>query len=121
MLKTWLVLTLLAGNTAAQTQAPLLPDPWLPAAARSAALAPATSGKALQAQVLAKLTAQFAQADTGQRGAVSLAEAERAGWGFAVANFAALDASKRGEIRLQDVQRFVQETQKQQQQGTIAP
>lgn len=111
------VLTLLTGNAAAQTQAPPLPDPWLPAAARSAALAPATSGRALQAQVLAKLTAQFAQADAGRRGALSLAEARAAGWGFAVANFEALDAGKRGEIRLQDVQRFVQ----QRQQGTIAP
>ena len=116
-MKLWLVMTVLAGKAAAQTQAPPLPDPWLPAAARSAALAPATTGRALQTQVLAKLTAQFAQADAGRRGAVSLAEAERAGWGFAVANFDALDASKRGEIRLQDVQRFVQ----QRQQGTIAP
>ena len=119
MMKPWLLLALLAGTaqTAAQTQAPPLPDPWLPTAARSAALAPATTGRALQAQVLAKLTAQFAQADAGQRGAVSLAEAQRAGWGFAVANFDALDAAKRGEIRLQDLQRFVQ----QRQQGTIAP
>lgn len=111
------ILVLLSSAALAQTAAPPLADPWLPPQTRGAALAPATSGRALQAQVLAKLAAQFQAADTDARGALSLAEARRAGWGFAVQNFEAMDAGKRGEIRLLDVQRFVQ----QRQQGTIAP
>ena len=99
---------------AAQHQAPPLADPWLPPTARAAPIAPATRGAALQAQVLAKLERQFQQADTNRRGALSLEEARRAGWGFAVQNFEALDSSGRGEIRPQDLRRYLQQRAAQQ-------
>jgi len=89
-------------------------DPWLPPAARSG-VAPAagTRGAALQAQVLAKLETQFQRADAAGRGSLTLAEAQRAGWGFAVQNFAELDGQSRGEIHIQDLRRFVQRRQQQ--------
>lgn len=111
-MKTSLLLLALVGASAgAQTLAPPLADPWLPPAVRASATAPApqTRGAALQAQVLAKLERQFQAADTQRRGALTLDEARRAGWGFAVDNFAELDREGRGEIRLQDVQRMARE------------
>ena len=86
-------------------------DPWLPPAARSAAIAPETRGADLQRQVLSKLEGQFRRADAAGRGAITLAEAQRAGWGFAVQNFGQLDSQHHGEIRIQDLQRFVQKRQ----------
>jgi hypothetical protein len=109
----WLC-SLLATTAGAQTRVAPLADPWLPTQARAAAVAPETRGAALRAQVLAKLERQFQQADRSGRGALSLDEAQRAGWGFAVQNFDALDVQGRGEIRLQDVQRFIQRPQLQQ-------
>lgn len=104
------LLLVAAGTAGAQTQAPPLADPWLPPAARAKAEpAPQTRGAALQAQVMAKLERQFQAADASGRGALSLAEARRAGWGFAVDNFAELDREGRGEIRLQDLQRLARE------------
>ena len=88
-------------------------DPWLPPAARSAPLAAETRGAALQQQVMAKLEAQFLAADAAGRGAISLSEARRAGWGFAVQNFEQLDTQGRGEIRLQDLRAFMQKRNSQ--------
>ena len=99
---------------AAGAQAQPTRDPWLPPAARSGAVpATETRGAALQAQVLSKLQAQFQRADATGRGALTLAEAQRAGWGFAVQNFAELDSQGRGEIRIQDLRGFVQRRQQQ--------
>lgn len=99
---------LLSLQAQAQSQGAPQRDPWLPPAARAAAPGPETRGAALQAQVLAKLERQFQLADSSRRGAVSLEEARRAGWGFAVQHFEALDSAGRGEIRPQDLQRYLQ-------------
>ncbi|WP_077033943.1 hypothetical protein [Pelomonas sp. KK5] len=104
-MKTCILLTALfaAGACAQPTQ-----DPWLPPAARAAATPePETRGAALQAQVLAKLQAQFQRADSTGRGALTIEEARRAGWAFAVQNFAEIDTAGRGEIRLADLGGFV--------------
>ena len=99
---------------AAQTLAPApLSDPWLPPSARSAPLAPSTSGAALKAQAQAKLLRQFEAADRSGRKALSLDEARRAGWGFAVRNFERIDSEGRGEIRMQDLQRFLAQREAQ--------
>ncbi|MDM4767860.1 EF-hand domain-containing protein [Pelomonas sp. SE-A7] len=102
--------TLLLGPLAASAQslAPApLSDPWLPPAARSASLAPAKQGAALQAQAQAKLLKQFQAADSLGRQALTVDEARRAGFGFAVRNFEQIDSERRGEIRIQDLQRFL--------------
>ncbi|MDN3922478.1 EF-hand domain-containing protein [Roseateles violae] len=104
---------LATGGALAQSRVEPLADPWLPPGARAAPLAAPSSGAALRAQVMGKLAQQFRQADAAGRGALSLDEARRAGWGFAVQNFQALDSDGRGEIRLQDLQRFVDERQRQ--------
>jgi len=83
-------------------------DPWLPPAARATAPSPETRGAALQAQVLAKLERQFQMADSSRRGALNLEEARRAGWGFAVQHFEAIDSRGRGEIRIQDLRAYLQ-------------
>lgn len=109
-MKTCLATLMLLGPlaTAAQTLAPApLSDPWLPPAARSAQLAPAKQGAALQAQAQAKLLKQFQAADSRGRQALSLDEARRAGFGFAVQHFEQIDSERRGEIRVQDLQRFL--------------
>lgn len=108
-------LALLAAAPAAAQQAGApLRDPWVPpAVAASASIAPETRGAALQAQVNAKLLRQFAAADVANRGALSLEEARRAGFGFAVEHFARIDAQGRGEIRAADLQRYIQRQQAQ--------
>ena len=108
------LLTALTCASAAQSQGDKpVHGPWLPPAARTAKPAPQTQGEALDAQVLAKLQQQFQAADAQGRGAVNLAEAKRAGWGFAVQHFDRIDKSGRGEIRMQDLRRFAQEQQVQ--------
>jgi len=88
-------------------QAPTLADPWLPPAARQAPLAPPTRGQALRAQVQAKLATQFQQADVRRRGALTLAEARAAGFGWLVQHFARIDGSGRGEVSLAEVQAYL--------------
>lgn len=103
-----------AGQAAAQQAGAPLRDPWIPpAVAASATIAPETRGAALQAQVNAKLMRQFQEADATKRGALSLEEAKRAGFGFAVEHFARIDTQGRGEIRAADLQRYVQRLQAQ--------
>lgn len=82
-------------------------DPWLPPAARQVPLAPATRGQALQAQVQAKLAAQFQQADAKRRGALTLEEARAAGFGWLVQHFSRIDSAGRGEVRPADVQAYL--------------
>lgn len=100
-----LLLALALSGPAALAQA--LRDPWLPPAARQAALAAPTQGQALRAQVQAKLAAQFRQADVQRRGALSLAEARAAGFGWLVQHFERIDGNSRGEVRLEQLQAYL--------------
>lgn len=99
----FMLLAMLSGLAQAQT----LSDPWLPPAARQAPLAPPTRGQALRAQVQAKLAVQFQQADVRRRGALTLAEARAAGFGWLVQHFARIDGSARGEVSLAEVQAYL--------------
>ncbi|MEJ6000676.1 EF-hand domain-containing protein [Paucibacter soli] len=101
------LLLLLLALPCGLAQAQPMQDPWLPPAARQAALAPATSGHALRAQVQAKLAAQFRQADLRGRGALTLAEARAAGFGWLVQHFERIDSGGRGELSLQDLQQYL--------------
>jgi len=98
-----MLLAMLSGLAQAQTRG----DPWLPPAARQAPLAPPTRGQALRAQVQAKLAAQFRQADVQRRGALSLAEARAAGFGWLVQHFERIDTAGRGEVRLEQLQAYL--------------
>jgi hypothetical protein len=87
--------------------------PDAPAATREHALgamraAPRTSGAALQAQVDQKLRESFEAADVGHRGALTREEARAGGFGFVARHFDEIDVRHAGEVRFEDLQRFLQ-------------
>ncbi|MDT9000609.1 EF-hand domain-containing protein [Paucibacter sp. APW11] len=115
-LATTAAIALLACSAPSRAAPPAaLQDPALPAQlASQAPLAEPSRGAALQAQVMAKLARQFQQADTQRRGALSLAEAQAAGFGYAAQHFeqmASVNAAGQREIRLSDLQAFVRRQQ----------
>ena len=115
-MKRYLVTTILAMlpfGAAAQDAALQTPlrDPWVPPALRKAApqtlSAPPTHGTALQAQVEAKLKADFDAADVERSGTISREQARAAGLGYIANNFAAIDASRSGRVSFDDVKRHL--------------
>jgi hypothetical protein len=115
-----------APDADAAASAPVLPpgfrDPGVPpelrpdapAAARERAQAamhatPRTSGAALQAQVDRKLRESFDAADVRHHGAITPDEARAGGFGFVANHFDEIDTRRAGEVRFEDLQRFLRE------------
>lgn len=86
-----------------------LQDPWVPAAVRqkNLRLLEETSGATLNAQVEAKLKAEFDFADITRSGMLTRQHASNAGLGYIVKHFAAIDRNKTGWVRFADVQEFL--------------
>jgi hypothetical protein len=115
-----------APGAQAVASAPVLPpgfrDPGVPpelradapAAGRQRALAamratPRTSGAELQAQVDRQLHDSFDAADVRHRGAITRDEARAGGFGFVALHFDEIDVRRAGEVRFEDLQRFLRE------------
>ncbi|WP_395699214.1 EF-hand domain-containing protein [Aquabacterium sp.] len=103
----WLVLLLPATLHAADPPAPRRADPWVPPAARIRSAEPPTSGAALQAQVTDTLRRRFDAADPRGYGAISRAQAERAGLGFVSRHFERIDTQGSGSVSFDELQRYL--------------
>lgn len=99
---------LAADYPAARVETPLL-DPYVPPAARPHAVAPPTTGATLDAQVEAKLARAFVAADVSRSGSLTREQARAAGLGYVVRHFDAIDRSRSGTVRFDDVKRFLRE------------
>ena len=96
-----------AQQNKAAAEVPML-DPWVaPEAREKAAIAPATEGAALRAQVRAKLKRRF-DAAAGPDGTLTAAQARSAGLGAIADQFGAIDRAGRGAIRFEDYERFLE-------------
>jgi carboxypeptidase C (cathepsin A) len=82
-------------------------DPWVPPELRNAPRAKATRAESLDAQVEEKLRGEFA--GTAPNGSLTREEARAAGLGFVAANFDAIDTTRRGTVRFEDLKRFLKE------------
>jgi hypothetical protein len=112
MMRTALLLTLLAAAAAAVDAAPLRDPAQPPSAVQRAAQAqnrvrPASVGTALDADAQAHLRASFDAADTAHRGTLSRAEAQAGGFGWIANHFDAIDARHAGRVSFDDVQRYL--------------
>jgi hypothetical protein len=95
-----------AQNKAAM-EVPML-DPWVaPEVRRKAVVAPPTRGEALRAQVRAKLKRRF-DAAASPDGTLTAAQARSAGLGAIADQFGAIDRSRRGAVRFEDYERFLE-------------
>ena len=101
-----LLATLVAGPALAQE---LLKDPWIPPQLKRSEDYVETRGDALRAQVERKLRAQFDAADPARVGHVTREQAQAAGLGYVARNFEAIDRSRSGLIRFEDVLRYLDE------------
>jgi hypothetical protein len=94
----------------AAAEVPML-DPWVPPHVREKAAAgampAATEGDALREQVRAKLRRRF-EAATGPEGTLTREQARSAGLGAIADQFDAIDRARRGTIRFEDYERFLE-------------
>lgn len=94
----------------AAAEVPML-DPWVPPTVREKAAAgaqpAATEGEALRAQVRAKLKGRF-DAAASPDGTLTRAQARSAGLGAIADQFDAIDGARRGAIRFEDYERFLE-------------
>jgi hypothetical protein len=94
----------------AAAEVPML-DPWVPPSVREKAAAgvqpAATEGDALREQVRAKLRRRF-DAAAGPAGTLTREQARSAGLGAIADQFDAIDGARRGAIRFQDYERFLE-------------
>jgi hypothetical protein len=96
-------------SPAAVAEAPML-DPWVPPAVREKARAApyvASEGAALREQVRAKLKRRF-DAAAGAGGTLTREQARSAGLGAIADQFDAIDRARRGAIRFEDYERFLE-------------
>ena len=77
----------------------------MPPALRARRAEPAGGGRALRAQALAKLEAQFRAADADGDGRLSAEEAK--GFGFVARHFDAIDAERRGAVTFDDLRAYL--------------
>ncbi|MBV8049167.1 MAG: EF-hand domain-containing protein [Paludibacterium sp.] len=88
-----------------------LGDPYVPprvkARARAKGVAPMTTGATLQAQALGKLQKKFNEADSDHSGRVSKAQAQRAGFGYMVNHFDAIDTHHRGSVSFDELKTYL--------------
>ena len=84
-----------------------LRDPWVPPDQRKAAIERPAAGESLKAQVEQKLRARFDAADTGHRGSLTRAEAQRAGLGIIANNFDRIDTARAGRVTFDDFKRYL--------------
>ena len=98
-----------ATNRAA-AEVPML-DPWVPPSVRQKAAAgaepTATEGDALREQVRAKLRRRF-DAAAGPAGTLTREQARSAGLGAIADQFDAIDGARRGAVRFEDYERFLE-------------
>ena len=96
-----------SGADASHVVLPQGGDPVLPAFARKAPLHASPSGAALDAVVEAKLRATFDGADTARSGTLTRDQAQRAGWGWVVAEFDRIDTRRTGRVSFDDILRHL--------------
>ena len=95
-----------AQQNKAVAEVPML-DPWVaPEVLEKAAIAPATEGAALRAQVRSKLKRRF-DAAAAADGTLTAERARSAGLGAIADQFGAIDRAGRGAIRFEDYERFL--------------
>jgi hypothetical protein len=92
---------------AAAVLLPML-DPWVPPEQRKPSTTPPSEGAELRAQVERKLKAGF-DAAAGSAGTLTREQASAAGLGLIARNFDAIDRSKTGSVRFEDVKLFLQQ------------
>ena len=68
-----------------------------------------TTGAALAAQVERTLRESFDAADRAHRGALTREEAAAGGFGFIARHFDAIDTRRAGEVRFEDLQRYLRD------------
>ncbi|NRF70917.1 EF-hand domain-containing protein [Aquincola sp. S2] len=108
-----LALAALAGSALAADEPRLRrSDPWVAPEARFRSAEPPAEGAALDAQALAKLKRRFDAADAQRSGAISRAQAERAGLGFVARHFEQIDRRASGSISFEDLQRYLAERER---------
>ena len=94
----------------AAAEVPML-DPWVPPAVRekaaAGALPAATEGGELRAQVRTKLKRRF-DAAAAPDGTLTREQARSAGLGAIADQFDAIDGARRGAIRFEDYERFLE-------------
>lgn len=95
-----------ADSPAATAHGPML-DPWVPPAARKPANTVPTRDAALRAQAERKLKERFDSADPGRTGTLTREQANKAGLGFVVKHFDAIDQRNAGVVRFEDVKQFL--------------
>jgi len=103
------ILALLAIADAPAFAQELLRDPWVPPHAQRSATYVESHGEALRAQVERKLRAQFDAADVAKAGYLTRAQAQAAGLGYIAENFDAIDRSRAGFVRFEDVKGYLEE------------
>ena len=103
------IIALLAIVAAPAFAQELLRDPWVPPQARRSPTYVESHGEALRAQVERKLRVQFEAADVAKAGYLTREQAQAAGLGYIAENFDALDRSRTGFVRFEDVQRYLEE------------
>jgi len=82
-------------------------DPWVPPQLKRSATYVETRGDALRAQGEKKLREQFDTADVARAGLITRAQARAAGLGYIADNFDAIDRTRSGYIRFEDVLRYL--------------
>ncbi|WP_284615262.1 EF-hand domain-containing protein [Aquabacterium humicola] len=87
-------------------------DPWVAPEARIRSPDAPAAGAALDAQALAKLKRRFDAADAQRSGALTRAQAERAGLGFVARHFEQIDRSGRGAVSFDDLKRYLAERER---------
>jgi hypothetical protein len=85
-------------------------DPWVPPHVKGSESYVETRGEGLRKQVEQKLRRQFEAADPARSGTLTREQARAAGLGYIADNFDAIDRSRAGVVRFDDVRRYLSET-----------
>lgn len=82
-------------------------DPYVPPAKRLPSAQRPAAGEALHQQALAKLKQRFDEADLDASGALTEAEARKAGLGYVARHFDQIDTAHSGKITFDDLRRYL--------------
>jgi hypothetical protein len=88
----------------------VMKDPWVPPHVKGSESYVETRGEALRKQVEQKLRLQFEAADAAKSGTLTREQARAAGLGYIADNFEAIDRTRAGVVRFEDVRRYLNET-----------
>ncbi|MES2149494.1 MAG: EF-hand domain-containing protein [Pseudomonadota bacterium] len=91
----------------AGAQVPPHPDPYLPPSQRLPSSSAPAFGAALRAEAMQKLRQRFEQADLDASSSLTVEEARRAGLGFVVQHFDAIDSTHRGKVSFDDLRAYL--------------